>query len=209
RALWDGVQSTRKEASAFREVFAKPEDARAAAERARTLDEIDRAYFGAAGNVPEQNSASRARLADRTLRDDPAAFREMVSAGLRALEEAGKQGTSGTENPNASQAGVTARQPSIAAQNSPSATSPATSSATLQAARQSQDAQARQHNTQTQQHNAQLHSDAQHQQEARVAAYASFEKAANEDLERTVGATISRTLQDALPNAGKTENSAA
>src|SRR5277367_5887372 len=43
RALWDGVQLARQEASAFREVFAKPEDARAAAQRARTLDEIDRA----------------------------------------------------------------------------------------------------------------------------------------------------------------------
>lgn len=209
RALWDGAQLARKEASAFREVFAKPEDAHAAAERARTLDEIDRAYFGAAGNVPEQTSASRAQLAARMLRDDPAAFREMVFAGLRALEEAGKQGTAAAGNTLATNAGVSARQPGIAAQN-PSATSQSTPPATLQATQQSHGTQPQQHNTQSQhQHNAQLQNDAQRQQEARLTAYASFERAANEDLERTVGGAISRTLQDALPNAGKTENGAA
>jgi hypothetical protein len=214
RALWDGVQSVRREASAFREVFAKPEDARAAAERARTLDEIDRAYFGAAGSAPEQTSASRAQLAARMLRDDPAAFREMVFAGLRALEETGKQGTAGTDNTIASNAGVTARPPSAAAQNQALPTSQQTLPATLQVTQQdtqqvtqpSHGVQPQHHHAQSQQHNAQQHSD---QQEARLVAYASFEKAANEDLERTVGATISRTLQDALPNAGKTENSAA
>jgi hypothetical protein len=92
RALWDGVQTARQEASAFREVFAKPEDARAAAERARTLDDFDRAYFGAAGNPPEQIAASRSQLATQMLREDPAAFREMVFAGLRALETAAQQG---------------------------------------------------------------------------------------------------------------------
>jgi len=81
--------------------FAAPEDVRAlaelypgglsqaktAAERARTLDEIDAAYFGTAAGTPEQVSASRAQLAQKMLRDDPAAFREMVFAGLRALED--------------------------------------------------------------------------------------------------------------------------
>src|SRR5260221_2625200 len=67
RDLWDGVQQARQEAAAYREVFAKPEEARAAvreaqtlkelypggvdqarssAERARTLDEIDAAFYG-------------------------------------------------------------------------------------------------------------------------------------------------------------------
>src|SRR6266566_2580941 len=66
RDLWDGVQQARQEAAAFREVFAKPEDARAiieetrglkelypggvdqaraAAERSRTLEEIDSAFY--------------------------------------------------------------------------------------------------------------------------------------------------------------------
>ena len=37
RALWEGTQRAEKEAASFREVFAKPEEARAAAERARVL----------------------------------------------------------------------------------------------------------------------------------------------------------------------------
>src|SRR6266478_5796538 len=101
REFWDGVQQARSEAAAYRAAIASPEDARAlkelypggvneartAAERARLLDEVDRAYFGADGNSAEQLSASRAQLAQRMLRDDPAAFREMVEAGVRALQE--------------------------------------------------------------------------------------------------------------------------
>src|SRR6266851_1734908 len=77
REFWDGVQQARSEAAAYRAAFATPEDARAlkelypggvsearaAAERGRLLEEIDRAYFGAAGNSPEQASASRAHVA--------------------------------------------------------------------------------------------------------------------------------------------------
>jgi hypothetical protein len=80
RALWDSVQQSRAEAAGFREIFAKPEEARAAAQRARLLDDIDRAYF--AGDATQ-----RASLAASMMREDPAAFREMVFAGLRALEE--------------------------------------------------------------------------------------------------------------------------
>src|SRR5712672_2365066 len=101
REFWDGVQQARSEAAAYRASIASPEDARAlkelypggvnearaAAERARLLDEVDRAYFGADGNSAEQLSASRAQLAQRMLRDDPAAFREMVEAGIRVLQE--------------------------------------------------------------------------------------------------------------------------
>src|SRR5438876_256388 len=103
RELWDGVQQARQEAAAYRAAFATPEDAhalkelypggvneaRASAERARVLDDIDRAYFGGAGKSPQEVSASRAQLTQMLLREDPAAFREMVFAGLRALEEAG------------------------------------------------------------------------------------------------------------------------
>jgi hypothetical protein len=39
--------------------------------------------------------------------------------------------------------------------------------------------------------------------EAHVGAYAAFEKAANEDLERSVGVAIAHTMQQALPNLGK------
>src|SRR5271163_2467395 len=82
RALWEGAQRAEKEAASYREVFAKPEEARAAAERARVLDDIDRAYFAG-------DASQRAQLAAMMMREDPAAFREMVFEGLRALEEAG------------------------------------------------------------------------------------------------------------------------
>jgi hypothetical protein len=39
-----------------------------------------------------------------------------------------------------------------------------------------------------------------------MAAYAAFEKAANQDLERSVGASIERTLEQALPNASRLSN---
>jgi hypothetical protein len=79
RALWDNVLAARREASVF---------------RARTLDDCDHAYCGVSGQAPKQLNASRAELATKMLREDPAAFREMVFAGLRALEIASKQGTS-------------------------------------------------------------------------------------------------------------------
>jgi hypothetical protein len=96
------VQQARSEAAAYRAAIASPEDARAlkelypggvsearaAVERGRLLEEIDRAYFGAVGNSPEQLSASRAQLAQRMLQEDPAAFREMVEAGIKVLQDA-------------------------------------------------------------------------------------------------------------------------
>ena len=62
--------------------------AKTVAERARLLDDIDRAYFGAQGSTSEQSRASRAQLAQSMLREDPVAFREMVFEGIRALEAA-------------------------------------------------------------------------------------------------------------------------
>src|SRR5258708_25292831 len=75
REFWDGVQQARAEAAAYRASIATPEAARAlqelypggvneartAAERARLLDEVDRAYFGAAGDLPGTIYASRAQ----------------------------------------------------------------------------------------------------------------------------------------------------
>jgi len=179
REFWNGVQQARSEAAAYRAAFATPEDARAlkelypggvtearaAAERGRLLEEIDRAYFGAAGNSPEHLSASRAQLAQRMLREDPAAFREMVAAGLQALQEAG-QGSGGTNAanlPRLAQVFATSRS-TVGAQ---------------QAAPQPGNASA---------------------DNAHVEAYAAFERAANEDLERSVGGAIERTLIQALPS---------
>ncbi len=179
REFWDGVQQARSEAAAYRAAFASPEDARAlkelypggvnearaTAERARLLEDIDRAYFGAAGNSPQQLSASRAQLAQRMLREDPAAFREMVATGLQALQEAeqGSGATNAANLPRLAQAFAASRSPVGAQQAAPQ---PGNTSAS----------------------------------EATVAAYAAFECAANEDLERSVGSAIERTLVQALPS---------
>jgi hypothetical protein len=165
RAFWEGSQKAQQEAAAFREVFAKPEEARAAAERARVLDDIDRAYFGATGNSAEQTNAVRTQLAQMMLRENPAAFREMVFAGLRALEQAGN-GTEATgRNETASHAGQQASQDSSTAGRT-----------------NTDDAR-----------NAQL------------TAYAAFERAANEDLEKSVGGAIERTIDQALPSIPKVD----
>ena len=183
REFWDGAQQARSEAATYRAAFATPEDARAlkelypggvsearaAAERGRLLEEIDRAYFGAAGNSPEQLSASRAQLAQRMLREDPAAFREMVAAGLQALQEA-EQGSGAAANqttlPRLAQVFAESRS-TVGAQSRHSGTpQPGNTSAG----------------------------------QAHVAAYAAFERAANEDLERSVGGAIERTLAQALPS---------
>jgi len=188
--LWNGVQQAKSEAAAYRAAFATPEDARALkelypggvtearaiAERARLLDDIDRSYFGAAGNSGEQTSAARVQLAQTLLREDPAAFREMVFAGLRALEEAGKQFGSAA-------VGATLGSPGEdGAERSAGGASPAPTTSAGSGLRDSRLSD----------------------QEAQVAAYAAFEKAANEDLERSVGTSIERTIQNALPNLSAT-----
>jgi hypothetical protein len=178
RALWDGAQRAEKEAASYREVFAKPEEARAAAERARVLDDIDRAYF--AGDATQ-----RAQLAAMMMREDPAAFREMVFEGLRALEEAGhtprtRSVADAINRPAAlTAAGGTLRESS--GQASPAPTTPTN-------------------------HGAQQRDDSA--QQAQVAAYAAFEKAANDDLERSVGSAIERTLERALPAMGRADGAA-
>ena len=144
--------------------------AKTAAERARTLDEIDAAYFGAGGNSPEQVSASRTQLAHRLMREDPAAFREMVFAGLRALEQ-----SSAASQPQPLQAmpGANATAPSVSAASS---------------AHQAQ---------------AGLPAPPDH-----IAAYGAFEKAANADLEKSVGSAIERALHQALPHSERAESAA-
>src|SRR5712664_921054 len=176
RELWNGVQQAKSEAAAYRTAFATPEDARAlkelypggvgearaAAERARVLDDFDRSYFGGAGKSVQEVSASRAELAQRMLREDPGAFREMVFAGLRALEESGAQTESNVEprfSPTSANREIGAAQAQV------------------------------QTETRATEHSAHF------------AAYASVEKTANEELERSVGGAIERTLAKALPNA--------
>src|SRR5208283_811632 len=107
--LWEGAVKARQEAAAYREAIATPAEARVlkelypggvneaktAAERARQLEEFDAAYFGAAGKPAEALSAARVQLAQRLMEQDPAAFREMVAAGVRLLEGRGQTATDG------------------------------------------------------------------------------------------------------------------
>lgn len=176
RALWEGAQKAGREASAFREVFAKPEEARAAAERARVLDEIDRAFFVG-------DAAQRAQLAAMMMREDPAAFREMVFAGLRALEESGKPAASRSVAEAFARAGQASQSGNSAAD---------LRAGSIQAPAANLPAQRRQDAVQN----------------AHLAAYAEFERAANEDLERSVGGAIERTLEQALPAVGQADGAA-
>jgi hypothetical protein len=169
KALWDAKQKADTEIAAYRESFATAADARAlkdlypgglseaqsAALRARELDAIDAAFY-------RGDSASRAQLAQRLMHQDPAAFREMVEAGVRLLT-------------NTNQAAHITQPSSVIA--STSSDSDARHSAVAQGL--SPDAFSNQQLAQT---------------------YAQFEKAANADLEQTVGSAISRFMEDALPN---------
>jgi hypothetical protein len=112
------------------------------------------------------------------LREDPAAFREMVEAGVRALQEVtGAQCSTGK-----SLASVVSD-----AQNEATARSTGASSVLAQHAAPLPGNQL----------NAAA-SGAAHN-EAHMASYAALERAANDDLERSVGAAIERTLAQALP----------
>jgi hypothetical protein len=178
RELWNDVQQTRQDAAAYREVFAKPKEARVAADRARLLDDIDRAYFTG-------DAQQRSQLAATMLREDPAAFREMVFAGLRALEDAGKQGS---REPNATADGpsneVGQRDSSAAGRNvNGSEFTPSAAEGLGMTENNSGHA-------------------------AQLAAYAAFERAANQELEQSVGGAIERTLDQALPNANRTDGAA-
>jgi hypothetical protein len=179
RALWEGAQRAEREAASFREVFAKPEEARAAAERARVLDDIDRAYF--AGD-PSQ----RAQLAAMMMREDPAAFREMVFAGLRALEAA--------EQPGRTRSVVSAVGATL---GSPGGDSAQASDVQKSGALRENSGQASPATTTPSNRGTQTGADSA--QQAQLAAYAAFEKAANDDLERSVSSAIDRTLTQALP----------
>ena len=228
RELWNGVQHAQQEAAAYRAAFATPEDAkalkelypggvneaRATAERAKFLDDIDRAYFGAAGSSAEQTSAARARLAQTLLREDPAAFREMVFAGLRALEEAEKGSALA---PNAAHlprlAQITNRMaadvgPPLSAQAGfgaasappPAGASGTTGSAALRPAATPVAQAFRPEALSSPAPASSLDAKSLTPEGVTYSAYAAFEKAANDDLERSVGAAIAHTIQKALPN---------
>lgn len=186
RELWEGAQRAQRDAAAYRELFATPGDARAlkeiypggvseakaAAERARQLEDFDAAYFGATGRPAEELTAARGQLAEKLYAQDPAAFREMVSAGVRILEGRASGRSVAREN----------GAPSVVT---------------------SQDANA------NLVHREQSNGASRDSVSREVAdSYAGFERAANAELERSVGAAISRTIEDALPNLRKSTESA-
>src|SRR6266852_1042236 len=178
RELWVGAQRAQRESAAFREVFATPEEARelkqvypggaseakAAAERAKQLEEIDAAYFGAVGKAPEELRAGRTQLVERWYAQNPGAFREMVDAALKLIG-----GTGGATSAEAATSGQRA-VPS--------------------AERADRGATSERDKTQ---------SGVTVPQEV-AANYREFERAANAELERSVGGAIARSMEQALPN---------
>ncbi len=204
RELWEGVQQAQQEAGEYREVFATPADARAlkelypggvnearnAVERARQLEEIDVAYFGAAGKAPAELSEGRAQLAQRLMEQNPAAFREMVMAGVELLRRA-----SGNQENSRSLTSTAEKRMPVASESRQEAESlPRSFDAGLQSAQTSaQDDSAR---AGTGEGGGRI--------DTKVAAeYREFEKSANADLERSVGGAIARTMEQALPNLGQ------
>lgn len=166
KELWDGKQKAEAEVATYRELFATAGDARTAAARARELDALDAAFY-------RGDAAARAQLAQRMMREDPAAFRQMVEAGLKLL--------------GAEQARVPSEEKSLArAREDKFNSSDAAASA--------------------RERNSAPPAPGLPAEAAR--AYGEFEKAANLELDKSVGASIARVMEDALPNLRLTGASA-
>ena len=212
KELWDGKQRAEKEIAAYREVFATAEDARAlkeiypggmteakaAAERARELDAIDAAFY-------RGDAAARGQLAQRMMLEDPRAFREMVEAGVRLLREVASdewrvasgrgRGPRSAESARNDGEGVRAREESRQdadatslgeVERTASEGGPYNGKSRVEA----------------------LHKGGSGQAGAGAApevvrAYGEFEKAANAELEKSVGGAIARVMEQALPNLRK------
>jgi hypothetical protein len=190
RELWEGVQRAQREAAAYREAFGTPEDARAlkeiypggvaeaksAAERARELAEIDGVFFGVAGKPAEELRAGRTALVEKLYAQDPAAFREMVEAGVRILGRAssGQRSVASAEGKAVSQ----------------DATTLPGSLRSLAGAQEKAG-----HSGRDDSLGSNANGNMQH-----VQAYREFERATNAELEKSVGGAIGRAMEAALPN---------
>src|SRR5208337_543254 len=193
KELWESTLQAKQEAAAYREAIATPAEARtlkelypsgvnaakSAAERARQLDEFDAAYFGAAGRPAEALSAARVQLAQRLMEQDPAAFREMVAAGVRLLEGRG-QSAPGSE------------------QRQDAGSKPGSLDSSLHNGQ-----------TSARDDNRSKDSEGQTAGTAQTGVsvspevanrYVAFEKATNAELEKSVGGAIARAMEQALPN---------
>lgn len=215
KELWDGKQRAEKEAAAYREVFATPEDARAlkeiypgglsearaAAERARTLEQIDAAYY-------RGDAGARMQLAQRMMAQDPAAFREMVEAGLRLL--GGQRVTSG-QRPEASgeghgrENGVSRNGAEVEDANNASlrmtgATNWAGQSKDRPLHGETRGVQALRNDGWGQAGGPFGSAQGEPVAPEVVRAYGEFEKSANAELEKSVGGAIARAMEQALPN---------
>ncbi len=199
RELWEGVQKAERETAAYREAFGSPEDARAlkeiypggvaeakgAAARARELAEIDAVFFGAAGKPAEELRAGRVALVEKLYAQDPGAFRAMVEAGVRILGKApsGQRSVAG-------EAGTALAHDANNAHGS-----------LRTAIDRSGDADEA-HVLE----NSGAHADGKGAQPGMampqevVGRYREFERATNAELERSVGGTIARAMEAALPN---------
>ncbi len=193
KQLWDSAVQARQEAAAYRDAIATPAEARAlkdlypggvneaksAAERARQLEEFDGAYFGVAGKPPEALSAARVQLAQRLMKQDPAAFREMVAAGVRLLEGRGQS--------------VPGSEPRQDAGSRPGSLDSSLHNAQASArdANRSKDSEGQTAGT------AQTGVSVSPEVANR---YVAFEKATNAELEKSVGGAIARAMEQALPN---------
>jgi hypothetical protein len=137
--------------------------------QAAQLASLDQAYFGARDAAPAELAASRDVLAQQLLREDPAAFREMLAAGLRAL------GVKDVAIPTAA-AGSASERGNRAADSSGRQASPQNDNPTRA-----------------------THESLVTGHESLVTEYAAFERAANDDLDRAVRPEISRIVERALP----------
>lgn len=187
RELWEGVQRAQREAEAYREAFATPEDARAlkeiypggvaeaksAAERAREMAEIDAAFFGSAGKPAEELRAGRTALVEKLYAQDPAAFREMVNAGVRILG-----GVAGGQRP------VNGEERRVGQQDA--AILPRSLHSESQTTRLS---------GRDDRLGGDANAEAKH-----VQLYREFERATNAELEKSVGGAIGKAMEAALPN---------
>jgi hypothetical protein len=209
KEFWDGKQRAEKEAAAYREVFATPEDARAlkeiypggvseaksAAERARTLDEIDAAFY-------RGDAAARMQLAQRMMAQDPAAFREIVEAGVRLLNVARDARPVTREEGNGSEPWFESGAANVEVLRDAKDASPRMTRATKLEVGQLDGGV--KPPLQVEAKSAQALRDSRQAgvpvpQEV-VRAYGEFERSANGELEKSVGGAIARAMEQALPN---------
>jgi len=177
KELWDGKQRAEAEVEAYREVFVSPADARALKElypgglvEAKSAAARARELDGIDAAFYKGDAAARAQLAQKLMQQDPTAFRAMVELGVKLLDGDGKAAPSG-EWRAADESGVPGSKDS---------------------ARTDELA------VRTEEQGAGQAGIAVPPDVAR--AYGEFEKAANVELEKSVGDTISRVMEQALPN---------